>query len=89
MIDLYSSKKLGLLFVLNILPSSYALLYVSYPLHVIAKASRYLFFILFGAFFSENQQRKELRIAKSKIIIAVVIMLASSLFIYEESVNII
>ena len=44
--------RLGALFTLNYLPTNYALLFISYPLQVIAKNTRYILVVIVGVFFS-------------------------------------
>lgn len=58
LIPLKERVRLGLLFTLNYLPTNYALLYISYPLQVVAKNSRYILVVIVGVFFS--------RVSKSK-----------------------
>lgn len=50
--------RLGVLFTLNYLPTTYALLFISYPLQVIAKNTRYILVVVVGAFFSRVQKSK-------------------------------
>ena len=78
--------RLGTLFTLNYLPTNYALLYISYPLQVVSKNTRYILVVIVGAFFSRVRKNKELRLPKSKILIAIVISLGAGLFMYFDSV---
>lgn len=80
--------RLGLLFTLNYLPTNYALLYISYPLQVITKNTRYLLVVIVGVYFSRVQKSKELKLPKSKVLIATVISLGAGLFMYFDSVSI-
>jgi hypothetical protein len=49
---------LGLLFTLNYLPTNYSLLFVSYPLQVVVKNSRYILVVIVGVFFSSVKKSK-------------------------------
>ena len=77
---------LGVLFTLNYLPTNYALLYISYPLQVIAKNTRYLLVVIVGVFFSRVTKSRSLKLPRSKFIIAVFITIAAVMFMYYESV---
>lgn len=79
--------RLGLLFTLNYLPTNYALLYVSYPLQVIAKNTRYLLVVIVGVFFSRVKKSRELKLPRSKMYIALLITMGAGLFMYFESVG--
>lgn len=79
--------RLGLLFTLNYLPTNYALLYISYPLQVITKNTRYLLVVIVGVFFSRVPNNRALKLPLSKIYIAILITFGAGLFMYFESVN--
>ena len=51
-ITLKERVQLGALFTLNYLPTNYALLFISYPLQVVAKNTRYILVVIVGVFFS-------------------------------------
>jgi hypothetical protein len=50
--------RLGALFTLNYLPTTYALLFISYPLQVVAKNTRYILVVIVGVFFSRVKKSK-------------------------------
>ena len=77
---------LGALFTLNYLPTNYALLFISYPLQVIAKNTRYILVVIVGVFFSRVKKSKSLKLPKSKMIIAIIISLGAGLFMYYDMV---
>lgn len=86
MIPLKERMRLGLLFTLNYLPTNYALLYISYPLQVVAKNTRYILVVMVGVFFSRVEKSRELKLPMSKLFIGVFISLGAGLFMYYESV---
>jgi hypothetical protein len=79
--------RLGLLFTLNYLPTNYALLYISYPLQVIAKNTRYFFVVIVGVYYSRVQKSRTLKLPRSKVVIAVIISVGAGLFMYFDSVR--
>lgn len=78
--------RLGALFTLNYLPTNYALLYISYPLQVVAKNTRYLLVVIVGVFFSRVKKNRQLKLPKSKLIIAVIISIGAGLFMLFDTV---
>lgn len=79
--------RLGALFTLNYLPTNYALLYISYPMQVVTKNTRYLLVVIVGVFFSRVKKSKELKLPKSKLIIALVITVGALLFMLYDTVT--
>ena len=77
---------LGLLFTLNYLPTNYSLLFVSYPLQVVVKNSRYILVVIVGVFFSRVTKSKELKLPRSKLFIGMLITFGAGLFTYYETV---
>lgn len=86
LIPIRERMRLGLLFTLNYLPTNYALLYISYPLQVVAKNTRYILVIIVGVFFSRVEKSRELKLPISKLFIGIFISLGAGLFMYYESV---
>lgn len=86
MILIKERMRLGLLFTLNYLPTNYALLYISYPLQVVAKNTRYILVVIVGVFFSRVEKSRELKLPISKLFIGIFIFLGAGLFMYYESV---
>jgi hypothetical protein len=76
--------KLGLLFTLNYLPTIHALLYVSYPVQLVAKNARYLFVVVVGVFFSRVKASRELALPARKVYIALLVTAGTLLFMYFE-----
>lgn len=79
--------RLGLLFTLNYLPTNYALLYISYPLQVIAKNTRYFLVVIVGVYFSRVKKSRELKLPKSKVLISIIISIGAGMFMYFDSVT--
>jgi hypothetical protein len=77
---------LGTLFTLNYLPTNYALLYISYPLQVVAKNTRYLLVIIVGIFFSRVKKSRSLKLPPSKLLIGILISVGAALFMLYETV---
>lgn len=86
LIPIKERMRLGLLFTLNYLPTNYALLYISYPLQVVAKNTRYILVVIVGVFFSRVEKSRELKLPISKLFIGIFISLGAGLFMYYESV---
>jgi len=87
LIPLKERVLLGLLFTLNYLPTNYALLFVSYPLQVVVKNSRYILVLIVGVFFSRVQKSRELQLPRSKLFIGILITFGAGLFMYYETVQ--
>jgi len=79
---------LGGLYMANISTTNYALLYISYPIQVIGRNTRFLFVVLIGAFFSRvHKTHSHLRLGKHKIFMAIVITIGVLLFNFAKAVK--
>lgn len=74
--------RLGLLFTLNYLPTIHALLYVSYPVQLVAKNARYLFVVVVGVFFSRVKASRDLALPARKVFTALLVTAGTLLFMY-------
>ena len=80
---------MGSLFTINMVTSSYALLYIAYPIQVIGRNIRFLFVVIVGAYFSRIKQlNSHLKLGKHKIYIASIITLGVLLFNFAKEVKI-
>ena len=72
---------------MNISTTNYALLYISYPIQVIGRNTRFLFVVLIGVFFSRvKKSHSHLRLGKHKIFMALVITVGVLLFNFAKEV---
>lgn len=67
--------------------SSYALLYIAYPIQVIGRNIRFLFVVVVGAYFSRIKKlNSNLKLGKHKIYIASIITIGVLLFNFAKEV---
>lgn len=78
---------MGSLFTINMVTSSYALLYIAYPIQVVGRNIRFLFVVIVGAYFSRIKQlNSHLKLGKHKIFIASLITVGVLLFNFAKEV---
>jgi len=79
---------MGCLFTVNMVTSSYALLYIAYPIQVIGRNIRFLFVVIIGAYFSRiKKMDSHLKLGKHKIYIAAIITIGVLLFNFAKEVD--
>jgi hypothetical protein len=79
---------MGCLFTVNMVTSSYALLYIAYPIQVIGRNIRFLFVVIIGAYFSRIKKLdSHLKLGKHKIYIAAIITIGVLLFNFAKEVD--
>ena len=72
----------------NMITTSYAWLYLSYPVQVIGRNIRFLFVVIVGAFFSRIKKTdSHLKIGKHKIFIATIITIGVLIFNFAKEVD--
>ena len=72
---------LGTLYTINILASSYALLYISYPERVVTDKCGYLTAVVVGVYFSRIK-KSEMKLKPKKVMIAIIITGGAVMFAF-------